>query len=323
MKKLINTRKSTKNFRTLSVICACAVVLTSGAGCSINVGQSADDAQQPAVSSAAEETVSSAAAETEKVGVPKVEGLSVDNAKDILNKAGFQYEVQEDSTSTEKDGTVISQFPVAGDKIEKGSKVTIIVARPEKEEAAAPAASEPATEPAVVESNNDSNIVNTPVPPQITAPAPTPSKTAQVGFENVYDSGHLDSETVSGVTYTYGPNNVLNNNGKCWAENKSGVGKWAYVAFSSFDAVSVSGIGIWNGYDGTSDQFYNNGRVTKVRVTTDNDSFDFYLNANTMGEQYFGFGATVYTHNLKITILDAIKGDKYDDTCISEIVPYQ
>lgn len=388
MKKLIKTNKTTKNFRALSVICACAVVLTSGAGCSIEMGQSADDAQQPAVSSAAEETVSSAAAETEKVGVPKVEGLSVDNAKDILNAAGFQYEIQEDSTSTEKDGTVISQFPVAGDKIEKGSKVTIIVARPEKEEAAAPAAS---AEPAVVESNNtvdDSKTVyvpdftlkhytkakeyfeergvktdfsdieyNTDVPcdhiisqgvsagsriekgstisfkMSVGAPPstgaivdPKSGETTEVAiFRNpMKDSGHLAPE--SGYTYT--PDNILNDNGACWAEDKPGLGKGAYIEFSDNSEVAVSAIGIWNGYNGTQEQFDRNGKVTKVRISGDKaeDSFEFPLSATERGEQYRKFPRTIYTKTLRITIVDAVAGVNDDgscDVCISEIIPYQ
>jgi eukaryotic-like serine/threonine-protein kinase len=61
------------------------------------------------------------------VAVPDVEGKQENAAQTTLQNAGFQVQVQTDTTSTQPSGTVVNQNPVGGTKVAPGSKVTIFV----------------------------------------------------------------------------------------------------------------------------------------------------------------------------------------------------
>ncbi|MFE0727496.1 Stk1 family PASTA domain-containing Ser/Thr kinase [Streptomyces antibioticus] len=65
-----------------------------------------------------------------KVAVPSVLGKSLDEAKRILeaDKYGFDVETKEE-VSTEEAGTVLDQDPNLGEEVEKGSKVTLTIAK--------------------------------------------------------------------------------------------------------------------------------------------------------------------------------------------------
>ena len=156
---------------------------------------------------------------------------------------------------------------------------------------------------------------------QSSTPAPQPAQKKVASFSGVSDSSHLPNEP----GYTYVAENVLNYNGKCWTENKSGVGIGEYVMFSNSTEVMVSACGIVNGYTVDNDRFMKNGRLTKVTFQGDNaaDSFTFTISPDSMREQVFDFPRTIRTKNLKIIITDAVSGSSYDDTCISVIIPYQ
>jgi beta-lactam-binding protein with PASTA domain/tRNA A-37 threonylcarbamoyl transferase component Bud32 len=61
------------------------------------------------------------------VAVPDVEGKQENAAQTTLQNAGFQVQVQTDTTSTQPSGTVVNQSPIGGTKVDPGSKVTIFV----------------------------------------------------------------------------------------------------------------------------------------------------------------------------------------------------
>ncbi|MFH8285033.1 Stk1 family PASTA domain-containing Ser/Thr kinase [Streptomyces antibioticus] len=65
-----------------------------------------------------------------KVAVPSVLGKSLDEAKRILeaDKYGFDVEVKEE-ISTEEPGTVTDQDPNLGEEVEKGTKITLTIAK--------------------------------------------------------------------------------------------------------------------------------------------------------------------------------------------------
>lgn len=63
----------------------------------------------------------------EVVIVPDVTGLSLDRAKELIKKAGLQFEVVEEESETYEKGKVIRQSPSAGDSIKKGEKVLLVV----------------------------------------------------------------------------------------------------------------------------------------------------------------------------------------------------
>ncbi|MEU8788079.1 Stk1 family PASTA domain-containing Ser/Thr kinase [Streptomyces sp. NPDC048643] len=69
-----------------------------------------------------------------KVAVPSVKGELLDKAKDILEdeKYGFNVETKSEE-STEKAGTVLDQDPELGEEVQKGSTITLTVAREKKQ----------------------------------------------------------------------------------------------------------------------------------------------------------------------------------------------
>ncbi|MEV5487423.1 Stk1 family PASTA domain-containing Ser/Thr kinase [Streptomyces bobili] len=67
-----------------------------------------------------------------KVAVPSVLGKSLDEAKTILEDDKYQLVVEtKDEISTEEPGTVLDQDPNLGAEVEKGSKVTLTIAKAE------------------------------------------------------------------------------------------------------------------------------------------------------------------------------------------------
>ncbi len=68
-----------------------------------------------------------------KVAVPHVIGEDIDKARDELEGDTYQFDVQTESReSSEAPGTVLKQDPTFGKKVEKGSKITLTIARKEE-----------------------------------------------------------------------------------------------------------------------------------------------------------------------------------------------
>jgi eukaryotic-like serine/threonine-protein kinase len=65
----------------------------------------------------------------EQVDVPDVTGKSEDQARSDLQAAGLTVDVDEEETTDEDPGTVLRQDPGGGAQVDKGSSVTIVVAK--------------------------------------------------------------------------------------------------------------------------------------------------------------------------------------------------
>jgi serine/threonine-protein kinase len=63
----------------------------------------------------------------QQVAVPQVVGLTVSSARGRLSKAGLQASEREQNSDTVADGRVISVSPPEGQKVDKGSSVTLVV----------------------------------------------------------------------------------------------------------------------------------------------------------------------------------------------------
>ena len=69
----------------------------------------------------------------EQVTVPNVVGADVDDARDQLEAAGLAAEVRREAADAEEPGTVLRQEPGAGQEVEEGSEVTLVVAEEPEE----------------------------------------------------------------------------------------------------------------------------------------------------------------------------------------------
>ncbi|MFH8494025.1 Stk1 family PASTA domain-containing Ser/Thr kinase [Streptomyces coeruleorubidus] len=68
-----------------------------------------------------------------KVSVPSVTGLSLDEAKAKLEDGKYELQVEtETRTSPEDPGTVLEQNPTTGEEVEKGSTITLTIAKAEE-----------------------------------------------------------------------------------------------------------------------------------------------------------------------------------------------
>ncbi|GAA2390765.1 Stk1 family PASTA domain-containing Ser/Thr kinase [Streptomyces coeruleofuscus] len=68
-----------------------------------------------------------------KVSVPSVTGLSLDEAKEKLEDGKYELQVEtETRTSPEDPGTVLEQNPTTGEEVEKGSTITLTIAKAEE-----------------------------------------------------------------------------------------------------------------------------------------------------------------------------------------------
>jgi eukaryotic-like serine/threonine-protein kinase len=66
----------------------------------------------------------------QKIDIPDVTGLDEDSARQQLEGAGFQVQVNDEpTTDPAQDGLVLSTSPAAASAAPKGSVVTIVVAR--------------------------------------------------------------------------------------------------------------------------------------------------------------------------------------------------
>ena len=137
-------------------------------------------------------------------------------------------------------------------------------------------------------------------------------------FHGIRASSRLDPVG----SYTYVENNTTNVNGKCWSEGKPGSGIGEYVEYYDSKIQTVSQCTIYNGYDENEQSFKNNGRLTKVTFEfSDGSQLTYDIDPDTMSGQTFYFGKAIDTYSIKVIIADAKDGDKYQDTCISCIIP--
>jgi serine/threonine-protein kinase len=65
----------------------------------------------------------------QQVAVPDVVGLTQREAQQTLGNRGFQFTVTEQGSADEQPGTVLSQDPAAGTKVDPGASVGLVVAR--------------------------------------------------------------------------------------------------------------------------------------------------------------------------------------------------
>lgn len=86
------------------------------------------------------------------------------------------------------------------------------------------------------------------------------------------------------------------------------------------ESFRLSGIKIINGYAKNKEEYSANSRVKKAEIIlSDGTSYIFNLKDNNLGFQTLDFGEEIETRQVVIKILDIYEGNKYNDTCISEV----
>ncbi len=134
---------------------------------------------------------------------------------------------------------------------------------------------------------------------------------------------------------TYVAENVIDGNvNTVWVEGVNGTGAGEYLEFTMDGTQKISEIVIYNGYLESYHLYNANGRVSEVLIEFGNGYVvEYVLNcdgfASDSDEPVSGYVPTVieleepvYANTVRITIISAIAGDSYEDTCISEIEFY-
>ncbi len=128
-------------------------------------------------------------------------------------------------------------------------------------------------------------------------------------------SSYLDERTV--VHY---PQRVLDGNlATAWCEGASGVGvgEWIQLTAPSGGKMSLIGVQLRSGYQADQKRFTNNGWPTELLVECEG-GYSQHVSLHHYDDFIF-LDTPVVTQWIRFTILDAQPGEKYEDTCISEI----
>lgn len=136
------------------------------------------------------------------------------------------------------------------------------------------------------------------------------------------------SSELTDNTSTYSVEAVLDGNkDTCWAEGVDGNGESEYIEIHFREPIYLTDIGLLNGYMKNEDVFNNNGKISRIELSySDGNSheslLDEYEYQDVVGQAFsdwISYGNPIYTDYLKITILKASHGEKYEDTCLSEL----
>lgn len=147
-----------------------------------------------------------------------------------------------------------------------------------------------------------------------------------------YCGGGPSSVEASSCLKSNGENNYEGKNAhdlnykNAWVEGVKGYGIGEYLTYTfKPGSPRITKIIVVNGYVKSKTAFVNNSRVKRLKVYKDKNAIAILELKDIMGEQTFEIGTlgdvseNAPGWNLKFEILDVYKGDKYEDTAISEI----
>ena len=140
-----------------------------------------------------------------------------------------------------------------------------------------------------------------------------------ISWNNVSASSYLIEKS-----RYYNPENAIDNDtSTAWIEGlKENDGIGEFIEFSSENTFRVDKIDIINGFTKSQDLYMKNNRVKKITLEfSDGKKQVHELLDNNMDYQTIDVGG-VNTNSVKVIIEEVYKGNKYSDTCISEISMY-
>lgn len=199
--------------------------------------------------------------------------------------------------------------------------------QPAEEQTAAPIV-EPlrTTEPVAVPATAPSPVAEPIVPVEPEQPTAVPIPEPEVHISDV-SMKYLQSVTATSELSERGMVHSAKRicDGKlenAWVEGVSGQGIGEGVVFVFDDSYSFSGVKINAGYQKTKELYYKNSRPKKVKITfSDNSSITVKLK-DYYGAQKINFKNRVEADRVTVTIESVYKGNKYEDTVISELEWY-
>ena len=109
------------------------------------------------------------------------------------------------------------------------------------------------------------------------------------------------------------------NTGSCWSEGVKGLGVGENIEVHFNGNYKVSGMNIWIGHQKSQDLFYQNARPTALRVESSDGSSEIYNLEDKFGSQRVTFKTPITANKVKLIIERVAPGNKYEDTCISEV----
>jgi len=136
-----------------------------------------------------------------------------------------------------------------------------------------------------------------------------------------FEASSVFSEIVGGQNVTYHPANAFDfKRETAWVEGNPGDGIGEWIAAQSEQEQFLSGIELVNGFAKSKETYYNNNRVKRILIEfSDGTEITENLEDDLLELQSIDFGHEVKTTSLKTTIMEVYPGNKYRDTCISEI----
>ncbi|MBQ7264553.1 MAG: S-layer homology domain-containing protein [Firmicutes bacterium] len=165
---------------------------------------------------------------------------------------------------------------------------------------------------------NNSDIEDT----DISIPAAQRISNFRSHISRVNSSSNLESETYGSTTYSYSPENVIDNDvSTCWCEGSGSYGEGEYITIYFDDLYTISELSLMNGLCTNEELYYKNSRLRDIKVVfSDGTSYDVEcLDGWNNRNNVFSFGAGIETTSLTIIIQSVYEGNVYSDTCISEI----
>lgn len=143
-----------------------------------------------------------------------------------------------------------------------------------------------------------------------------------INISDVSASSQLSSQTYDEKTYNYSAQKAFDNDmTTCWCEGTDGYGIGESITLSFDKTYEISELCLWNGLCTSKDLYYKNSRTRKITVVLSNgDSYDFECSDGWDNRKNtFLFNKAVETSSITIIIQSVYEGNKYKDTCISEI----
>ena len=121
-------------------------------------------------------------------------------------------------------------------------------------------------------------------------------------------------------TYTHSAALTIDNNtASCWSEGVPGLGIGERIIINFNGVYKVSGLDIWAGHQKSKDLFYQNARPTRIRIAGSDGTSNVYYLEDQFGMQRINLVRPIETSYISITVEQAARGSKYEDTCISEV----